>query len=161
MAKLKVLALAVASGRVGYVFLDGTQLRDWAITTRVSGNTSDLVAFVQELINTLNPDVVVTERCDHGCRKGKRTRQLIGAIAELASHNYVLDITLPKPRDHSSKYEEAKELVARHPDLVGYLPKRKRRIYERENRNMLIFEALALAEEVNNGPPEALAAAMG
>lgn len=161
MAKLKVLALAVASGRVGYVFLDGTQLRDWAITTRASGTTSDLVAFVQELINTLKPDVVVTERCDHGCRKGKRTRQLIGAIAELASHNYVLDITLPKPRGHASKYEEAKELVARHPDLIGYLPKRKRRIYERENRNMLIFEALALAEEVNNGPPEALAAAMG
>ena len=53
MAALRVLSVAVASGRVGYVFLEGSQLLDWAVTTTVSGKPTDLVAYVQELINTL------------------------------------------------------------------------------------------------------------
>ena len=161
MAALKVLSVAVSSGRVGYVFLEGTQLLDWAVTTTVSGKASDLVAFVQELINTLKPDVVVTERCDEDCKKGKRSQRLIASIAELASHNYVLDVSVPRPRHFRSKYEEAKSAVKRHPELIGHLPKRKRRFYEFEPRNMMVFEALALAEEVINGPPDRLAAAMG
>lgn len=161
MAALRVLAVAVATGRVGYVCLDGPQLVDWAVTTTVAGNTSDLVGFVQELINELKPNVVVTEALDASCRKGTRARRLIAAIAELASHNYVLDVSVPRPRRFSSKYEEAADLVTRHPDLTGYLPRRKRRFYEVEPRNMMVFEAVALAEAVQNGPPEQLAAAMG
>ena len=161
MSGLRVLAVAVSSGKVGYVFLVGPELQDWAVTTTVSGNTTDLVAFVQELINTLKPDVVVTEKCDEHCRKGKRSRRLIAAIAELASHNYVLDVSLRRPRIFQSKYEEAQSMVKRHPDLIGYLPKRKRRFFDFEPRNMIVFEAVALAEAVNNGPPEKLAAAMG
>ncbi len=172
MAALKVLAIAVASGRVGYVFLDGKRLEagqrpqrprlvDWAVTTTVSGKASDLVAFVQELINTLKPDVVVTEKCDKHCRKGSRTRKLINAIAELASHNYVLDVAVSRPRVFQSKYEEAEAAVDRHPDLIGYLPDKKRRFFEFEPRNMIVFEALALAEDVINGSPNNLAAAMG
>jgi len=161
MAALKVLSVAVSSGRVSYVFLDGLQLVDWAVTTSVSGQATDLVAFVQDLINTLKPDVVVTEKCERGCKKGKRSRELIASIAQLASHNYVLDVQVPRPRVFQSKYEEAEAAVKRHPDLVGYLPKRKRRFYETEPRNMVVFEALALAEEVINGPPDTLAAAMG
>lgn len=161
MAALKVLSVAVSSGRVGYVFLEGTQLLDWAVTTTVTGNSTDLVEFVQELINTLQPNVVVTEACSKGCKKGKRSRQLIASITELASHNYVLDVQVPRPRVFQSKYEEAESAVGRHPDLIGYLPKKKRRFFEFEPRNMIVFEALALAEEVINGPPDKLAAAMG
>lgn len=161
MATLRVLSLAVSSGRVGYVFLEGTQLLDWAVTTTVSGKATDLVAFVQELINTLKPDVVVTEKCDQNCRKGSRSRQLIASIAELASHNYVLDVAVSRPRVFQSKYEEAESAVGRHPDLIGYLPDKKRRFFEFEPRNMIVFEALALAEEVILGPPDKLAAAMG
>ena len=161
MATLRVLSFAVASGRVGYVFLEGTQLLDWAVTTTVSGKTSDLGAFAQELINTLKPDVVVTEKCDHTCRKGKRTKRLITSVAELASHNYVRDIAVVRPRTFPSKYEEAQSAVKRHPDLIGYLPDRKRRFYEVEPRNMIVFEALALAEAVSLRPPDQLAAALG
>ncbi|MEM8548879.1 MAG: hypothetical protein AAGF46_12040 [Pseudomonadota bacterium] len=158
---LKVLAVAVAYRRVGHVLLDGPQLLDWAVTTSVSGNATDLVAFVQEQINELQPGVVVTEKLDDDCKKGKSVRALIHSVAELASHNYVLDVTVPRPRTFPSKYEEAKDLVSRHPELIGYLPERKRRFYEVEPRNMIVFEALALAEAVISGPPEQLAAAMG
>ena len=161
MAALRVLSVAVSSGRVGYVFLDGTRLIDWAVTTTVSGKTGELVAFVQELINTFKPDVVVTEKCDATCRKGTRSKHLIASIAELASHNYVLDVAVPRPRVFQSKYEEAKGATQRYPDLIGYLPRRKRRFFEFEPRNMIVFEALALAEAVILGPPEQLAAAQG
>jgi hypothetical protein len=161
MAALRVLSVAVATGRVGYVFLEGTKLLDRAVTTRVSRKSRDLVGYVQELINTLKPDVVVTEKCDDDCKKGSRARKLIASITELASHNYVLDVSVPRPRDFQSKYEEAESLVSRHPDLIGYLPEKKRRFYDFEPRNMIVFEALALAEAVIYGPPERLAAAMG
>ena len=161
MAALRVLSIAVASGRVGYVFLEGTQLLDWAVTTTVSRKTTDLAAFIQELINTLKPDVVVTEKCDERCKKGRRARRLIATVAELASHNYVLDVSTTRPRNFASKYEEADALVARHPDLIGYLPKRKRRIFDFEPLNMIVFEALALAEAVIFGPPDQIATAKG
>ncbi len=161
MATLRILSVAIASGRAGYVFIQGTQLLDWGITVKAVKTGTDLVGFMQELINELQPDVVVTEKCDENCRKGTNTRQHIQSVAELASHNEVLDVSVPRPRTYPSKYEEAEQLVKRYPDLAGYLPAQKRRIFDFEPRGMIIFEALVLAEEVIFGPPETLVAAMG
>lgn len=161
MAALKVLSIAVASGRAGYVYLQGTKLLDWGITVKGVKDLSEIAGFVQSLINELKPDVVVTEKCDEASRKGQKTRELIHAIAETASHNYVLDVSVPRVQNYQSKYEEAQHLVKKYPDLIGYLPARKRRIFDFEPRNMIIFEALALAEQVIFGPPDTLAAAMG
>ena len=161
MATLSILAVAVASGKVGYVFLQGGRLQDWGITVKAASNSSELVGFVQRLINDLRPDVVVTEDCGDGCRKGKRSKRLIRSLAELASHNAVLDVSVPRPRTYQSKYEEAQSLSEAHPEIAGHLPAQKRRIFDFEPRGMVLFEALALAEEVMKGPPTRLAAAMG
>lgn len=161
MAVLRVLSIAVASGRAGYVCLQGSQLLDWGITVKAVKTGTDLVGFVQELINTLKPDVVVTEVTDHRSRKGTRAKELIQAIAGIASHNEVLDVSVERPRNFQSKYEEAEDIATRYPDIRGYLPEQKRRIFDFEPRGMVIFEAIALAEEVINGPPEQLATAMG
>jgi len=93
--------------------------------------------------------------------KGQRTKALICAIAELASHNPVLDVSVPRPRSFPSKYEEAQALAKGYPELLGYLPKHRRRIFDFEPRSMVLFEALALADAVIKGPPTTLAAAMG
>lgn len=158
---LKVLSVAVASGRAGYVFLTPGQLGDWGITVKATSSPTEIAGFVQGLINRLRPDVVVTEDCRANSRKGRRTRKLIRAVADTASHNYVLDVSVPRPRHHQSKYEEAADLAKRYPDLVGYLPAHKRRIFDFEPRSMIVFEALALAEAAIQGPPHRLAAAMG
>ncbi|MEM6902643.1 MAG: hypothetical protein AAF556_05335, partial [Pseudomonadota bacterium] len=152
---------AVATGRAGYVCLYGSEVIDWGIIVKATRNSADLVSYVQELISTIKPDVVVTEKLGETCRKGKRSRCLIQAIAELASHNPVLDVAVDRQRSFPSKYEEAVYLVGKHPDLTGYLPSRKRKFYEVEPRRMILFEAVVLAETVINGPPEQLAAAMG
>lgn len=157
----RVLSVAVASGRAGYVFLVDGQLDDWGITVKAATNTTELVGFVQDLINNLKPEVVVTEKCDENSRKGEQTRTLIRAIAETANHNYVLDVAVPRPRSFPSKYEEAEHLVSRYPEVAGYLPQCKRRIFDFEPRTMIIFEALAFAERISHGPTDELAAAMG
>lgn len=161
MAALSVLAVAVASGKVGYVYLQSGRLQDWGITVKAANSSSDLVAFAQRLINEFQPDVFVTEDCAEGCRKGDKSKRLITSLAELASHNTVLDINISRPRTFQSKYEEAQALADAHSEIAGYLPSRKRRIFDFEPRGMVLFEALALAVEVMKGPPTKLAAAMG
>ena len=161
MAALRILSVAVASGRAGYVFLCDGKLYDWGITVKAVNNATELAGFVQGLINDLKPEVVVTEKCDQASRKGRRTSALIRAIAETASHNYVLDVAVIRPRAFPSKYEEAEHLARQYPEVAGYLPERKRRIFDFEPRGMIIFEALALAEKVIHGPPDELAAALG
>ena len=157
----RVLAIAVASGKAGYVCLDGTQLLDWGIAIKAVQTGSDFVGFVQSLINKLKPDVVVTEKLTERSRKGRHSRSLIQAIAELASHNPVLDVAVKRPRRFPSKFDEATYLVGRYPELQGYAPKRKRRLFDFEPRGMVLFEALALAEAIIQGPPADLAAASG
>ncbi|MEO0762737.1 MAG: hypothetical protein AAFZ09_13180 [Pseudomonadota bacterium] len=156
-----MLSIAVASGRAGYVLMQGSQLLDWGITVRAVKTGTELVGFVQELISRFQPDVVVTEVTDERSRKGTRTKSLIRSIAEIASHNAVLDVSVERPRYYPSKYEEAEALVERYPDVRGYLPERKRRIFDFEPRGMVIFEAIALAEAVLKGPTDRLAAALG
>ncbi|MGC9417819.1 MAG: hypothetical protein ACP5EN_02495 [Rhodovulum sp.] len=161
MAALRVLSVAVATGRAGYVFLVDGRLHDWGITVKATKSAKDIAAFVATLIETLRPDIVVTERCDDHCRKGARAQRLIGAIAEAAQEAGVRCLALTRPRTFPSKYEEAVHLADRHPEIAGYLPERKRRIFDFEPRGMILFEALALAEQAILGPPEHLAAAMG
>lgn len=156
-----MLSIAVGTRRVGYVFIGDGQLCDWGITIKSAKSKSDIAVFVQGLISELQPDVVVSEKCDRACRKGNRTRALIGTIAEIASHNTVLDVSIPRPRRYKSKFEEATFLAEKYPEIAGYLPTRKRRFFEFEPRSMMLFEALALAEEAMQGPPTRLVAAMG
>ena len=153
MAALSILAIAVASGKAGYVYLSDGKLQDWGITVKAAKNATDLAGFAQNLFNNLKPDVVVTENCAKGSRKGSTSRRLIGAIAHLASQNAVLDVSVLRPRRYPSKYEEAEDLAKKHPETVGYLPSKKRRIFDFEPRSMVLFEALALAEEVRPRPP--------
>jgi hypothetical protein len=161
MVALSILSIAVASGKAGFVFMHDGKLQDWGITVKAAKTGSDLVGFVQELINQLRPAVIVTEDCTNGCRKGKKTKKLIASVSALASHNTVLDVSVVRSRTFQSKYEEAQALAVRYPEIAGYLPTRKRRIFDFEPRSMVLFEAIALAEEVSSGPPTRLAMAMG
>ena len=161
MIPLRVLALAAASGRVGYVFLVEGQLQDWGASVKATTDPTEIAGFTQTRINELRPEALVTEKLDEACRKGPETRNLIRTIAETASHNELLDVAVPRPRAFPSKYEEAAYLANKYPDIAGYLPDQKRRIFDYEPRTMIVFEALALAEAVIEGSPDILAAAMG
>lgn len=151
-AALKVLAIAVASGRVAYVYLVGDQLKDWRVSEAAARSSTNAAAALQRWINTLRPDVVVTERLDQTTRKGRRSREIIEAMARTASHNYLLDVSVRRIQQFKSKYEEAADLVTRFPALRAWLPK-KRRFYDTEPRNIVLFEALALFERMATVSP--------
>ena len=135
------------------MFLSNGKVQDWGITLRNMTSQGNLIGYAQTLISDLQPDVVATEDISAPtCRKGKPARTLIAALAALASHNGVHDVSVPRHRPYPSKYEEAAALVSAHPELAGYLPEQKRRIFDYEPRNMILFEALALAMAALDGP---------
>lgn len=106
------------------------------------------------------PDVLVTERTGSGCRKGDKVQAIIRAIAGVGEQNYVLDVSLPSNHNYANKYDEAAVLAERYAAIRSWLPK-KRRFFDNEPRNIVLFEALSLAEKVLNAPTTTLAAAMG
>lgn len=161
MAALSILSIAVASGKAGFVLMQDDKLRDWGITVKAAKSGSDLVGFVQNLINQLQPDVIVTEDCRTASRKGRKAKKLIASVSALASHNTVLDVSVARPRAYTSKFEEAQALAMRYPEIAGYLPTHKRRNFDFEPRSMVLFEAIALAKEVSSGSPTRIAKEMG
>ena len=160
MTALSVLGIAVAKGRAGYVYLSNGDLRDWQVSLKAVSSGTEMAGWVQERISDLKPDVVVTEVLTKSSRKGDKTQRLIAVAADTASHNSVLDVSVARAQNFSCKYEEAAALAELYPELHGWVP-RKRRLWDSEPRNTILFEALALACAVIDGPPENLAAAMG
>jgi hypothetical protein len=155
-----LLACAAASGRVAYVFLSNGQLKDWRVSEHAARSPQDAAELCQRWINDLTPDVLVTERTGPGCRKGDRVQAIIRAIAGVGEQNYVLDVSVPSKHDYANKYEEAAALAERYAAIKSWLPK-KRRFFDNEPRNIVLFEALSLGEKVLNAPTTTLAAAMG
>jgi hypothetical protein len=150
MKRLKVLAIAAATGRIGYVFLIGRKLRDWGLSRKASKSAALAADQTKLWIEELNPDVVVTEKIPSTSTKGAKTRYLIEAIQSVASRAHLLDVCVSRPFTFKNKYEEAKHLGERFPEMSIWVP-RPRRIWEPEPRNTILFEALALACVVVEG----------
>jgi len=145
MAKrLKVLAIAAGTGRIGYVFLIGGKLRDWRLSKKASKRPALAAAQTQAWMEELEPDVVVTEKIGEDTGKSEKTIRLIEAVASAAANENLLDVSVPRERAFKNKYEEAQVLGERFPDIKAWIP-RKRRIWEPEPRNTIYFEALVLA----------------
>lgn len=159
MTSLRVLAVSVASGRVGYVFLIGGQLMDWQMSRVAARSTARATGVAQQWIADLEPSVVVTEKPECAKKKGERTKEITMAIAAVAAHNYVLDIPVARAQSFNNKYEEAAALAKRFPELLPWVPK-KRRFFDNEPRETVIFEALSLALVVIEDPATEVAAEM-
>lgn len=149
MAALRILAFAAATGRVGSVFLVGDKLIDWQMSSKAAECGVEAANHAQVLINDLMPDVVVTEEPESARNKGKLTLDVIAAIARTAEHNHLLDVSVPREHRYPNKYAEADALVEQYPELAPWKPM-KRRFYDNEPRNTVLFEALALAIQLRS-----------
>ena len=145
-APRRVLAIAAASGRVAYVFFTGRELIDYGLSKKASRSAVEAAGIVQRWINTMAPEVVVTEKIS-ATFKGDRTKTLIRAVQRTAAHNQVLDVAVTRPRRFDTKYDEAAELITRYPEMKGRLPT-WRRFYDTEPRDTVFIDALVLAEQV-------------
>lgn len=159
MAPLRILAVAVVSQRIAYVFMVGADLIHWRITERAAQCPVEAAGALQRWINDLRPHVVVTEKLTPLCRKGSRSQEIIRALTSITSNNYLLDVAINPEPIFGTKFEEACELIARYPDLSRWRPK-KRRAFDNAPRNTVLFDALRLADEVITKYPGPLIAAM-
>jgi hypothetical protein len=149
MAAYRILSFAAVSGRVGFVLLVGQRLMDWQVSNRAGRTPDAAAAYALARIEQFTPDVVVTEQIDLAKFKGNRAKHIIAAIAQTAAENFVLDVSVARDQRYANKYEEADALVARYPDLAPWKPK-KRRFFDNEPRNTVLFEALSLTEPLLN-----------
>lgn len=147
-----MLAIAAASGRVGYVFLVDKKLYGWSLSRKASESPQEAARFAKGWIERMRPGVIVTEKHAERCRKGAAVLAVIEAINRVAESEPLFDISIPRPRNFPNKFAEAEELCDRYPELRPRLPK-PRMVWDSEPRNTTIFEALALALEVIDREP--------
>ena len=144
MNRLKVLAVAVITGRIGYVLTDRTELLHWGSSTRSAASPARAAEQLQKWIATFKPDMVVSEDPYRTKHKGGKARRIMEALAEVAERSGLANAAITRRQAFKNKYEEARDLVAKFPLLVPWLPKQPR-IWEAEPHSTLYFEALALA----------------
>lgn len=143
----RILALAAATGRIGMVFLVGQRVMDWQISGKAAKSPEQAARYLTGLILSHAPDVIVTEKLSSARSKGEHAKALIAAMADVAANQTLLDISIDRPSEFANKYGEADALAERYPELVAWKPIR-RRFFDNEPRNTVLFEALALADVV-------------
>lgn len=160
MVALRILAVAAASGRIGYIFLAGDELKDWRVAYAAAKSPAKAAKLVRSWINQLGPDVVVSEDVNEAAKKGKRTKAVIKAVVEASEHCHVLSVSLVRSHDFANKYEEAAYLAGQYPEIRAWLPER-RHFYDNEPSTTVLFEALSLGEKLRRAGPLGLASEMG
>ncbi|MEO7221675.1 MAG: hypothetical protein ABIY37_04315 [Devosia sp.] len=153
MIRRRLLALAAASQKIGFVYLQGREVLDWGLARKASHSVDAAFDQAAAWIDFYKPSRVVTEAIDGGTRKGKHTISLIHAFGAAARDRRVRLIAVPRRRQHLNKYVEAGALAAKHPPLGPWLPN-ARRSWESEPHKIIIFEALSLAEGYMTGEGE-------
>ncbi|WP_299326383.1 hypothetical protein [Parasphingopyxis sp.] len=151
MARLSVLAFAAASKRVGVVYLEGNRLLFWQMSTYAGIDHAFAEKFAKRMIKRWQPDVIVTERADQARRKGARTKAIITTLTNVADDSPMLSVAIERRQRHRNKYKEAAALAERHPHLAR-IKLKPRRVFDDEPRATVVFEAVALAESVKEGP---------
>jgi hypothetical protein len=145
----RVLAVAAATGRIGIVFLIGNRLMDWQISGKAAKSPDLAARYAATLIQSHRPDVFITEKIDVARNKGDHAKALIASMAAVAAEHELLDIAVERPHDFPNKYAEAAKLIERYPEIAAWQP--RRRFFDNEPRNTVLFEALALAQAALDG----------
>lgn len=151
--RLVVLALAVRSSRVGYVLLiDGTA-RDWRLSRAASNDGRAAYAHLTTWIERLNPNAIVLEDHRNAGRKSRKTRAILKSLRHAARRSSACVTVLRREQNYPNKFVEAQDLAGRFPELAAWVPEHPR-LWERESRNLVYFEALALAVQSGFLPEE-------
>ena len=143
----KVLSIAAATGKIGYVFLIDGEPYDWGVSPKASTSPKLAHQHVAEWIDYYQPQLLITERIDPSSRKKDVSRALVNAIWKAAQDAEMKWACVDRIQTYQNKYIEAEALAARFPEFKEWLPK-TRRLWESEPRRTIIFEALSMALRV-------------
>ena len=143
------LAFAVASGRIGYVYLCDGEVRDWGTSSVSARSPEKAQAYVKKIIGTYCAQLIVTERLTLQTRKGRHTRRIIEEIERTVGNLDIHAIDVERVQHHENKYLEIEDLAKRYPVLEPWKVA-KRKAWEGEHRNTIIWEALTLVDQINS-----------
>lgn len=137
------LALAVQANKLAYVLLRGDQLLYWQTSTDANRTIDAMYAFVGEQLRYYRPDVFLTEDHHGETRKRETARALLEAAGSVAEEVGVAHVTIPRKQHFKNKYLEAEAIAREYPELLRRVPK-KRRPWQKEPTDVVLFEAMAL-----------------
>lgn len=138
------MAVAVATGRYGYVVLADGKIVDHSGSRTASKSPRKAARKTSDLIEMHTPEVIVAEMPGSNRRKRGKTLALMAAVERSAKASDAVCVMLSKTRGYRNKYEEAKALADEFPEMRPYLPE-KPEFWKSEPHRMIVFEALALA----------------
>lgn len=142
--RMVVLAVAVRADRLGYVLLIDGQPRDWRISRKACLSPKAARAATDNWIKRFEPTVIVLEAHGKARRKSQKTRSIIRSVRRSARRSSALVSVVERRQHHPNKFSEAAALVDRFPEMSSVVLKRPK-LWQREPRNLVYFEALALA----------------
>jgi len=148
----RILALAAASGKVGFVFLTDGEPQDWGLSVKASRSPQNAQDYAAQLIKQYHPDCVVTEQITKHSRKSSNNLALIQSFSKAIDKE--VHVEIERVQRYDNKFEEIAALAEQFPQLGAWaVPERK--IWLGEHRNTIIFEALSMALKICE-PPENL-----
>ena len=141
-----VLSIAARSGRIAYVFLDGSELKAWSTSRKGSKNAKAASAVVGGWIAQFVPDIIIVEDYRTATRKGRNTKAIIRAIENVAQNTSAGICVVNRRQMFKNNIGEARQFAKQYPELKAWVPGRPK-LWESEPRNIIYFEALALAKQ--------------
>jgi hypothetical protein len=148
-----VLSIAARSGRIAYVFFDGSELKAWSTSRKGSKNARTASAVVGGWIAEFVPDIIIVEDYRTATRKGRNTKAIIRAIENVAKNTSAGICVVDRKQMFKNNIDEARQFAQQYPELKAWVPDRPK-LWESEPRNIIYFEALALAKQALGGGSE-------
>lgn len=144
--KPAILSIAARSGRIAYVFFEGDKLKAWSTSRKGSTNAREACNVVKGWMNLFNPGVVILEDYRMANRKGRKTKVIIRAIESVAKNTPAKTYVVDRKQLFKNNIDEARYFGEKYPELKAWVPE-KPKLWESEPRNLIYFEALALAKQ--------------
>ena len=140
----RILTVAVASGKVAYVFLIDGKLKDWHCSRAASLSASKGRSLLRRAVARLEPDLVVTEDPFKPTRKSGGSKDVLFALVQELTDSATPHHLVQRDQQFANKYDEARALAKRFPAIAPWLPKTPK-IWEAEPVSAIYFEALSMA----------------
>jgi hypothetical protein len=140
----RVLAIAVASGKVAYVFLIDGKLKDWHCSRAASLSAPKGRSLFRRAVARFEPSLVVTEDPFKPTRKSGCSLEVLNALVQELTDSATPHYLVQRDQQFANKYDEAQSLAERFPTIAPWLPKTPK-IWEAEPVSAIYFEALSMA----------------
>jgi hypothetical protein len=139
----RVLSVAVRTGRMACVVLDGSDLVIWDASRKAAKSQARASKKLKRWIDEFRPEVIITENPDCAGQKRGEQIKILKTLASVAEDQPIVNIVACRKKRFKNAYLEAEDLGQHFPDIRHLVPK-KPQIWKPEPYYLACFEALAL-----------------